>query len=83
MPARTSGVLAVTGLPPLQPGQVYEAWLIRGTVPVDAGAVSGSGGRLVLRISRNILNYDSLAITIEPGVQYSPTTTPILAGELG
>jgi len=77
-----SGVLAVTGLPSLRPGQVYEVWLIRGGTPVDAGISEQANGSAVVRISYDPTQYQTLAITVEPGEQSKPTTTPILAGQL-
>lgn len=80
-PAQQSAVLTATGLPSLASGHVYEAWLIRGGTPVGIGT-SDTDGKLVLRLSRDLSGYQVVAITIEPGVQTRPTTTPVLAGNL-
>lgn len=79
---RHSAVLAVTGLPSLRSGQVYEVWLIRSGTPVDAGTSQQPNGSAVVRISYDPTQYQTLAITVEPGEQRQPTTTPILAGQL-
>jgi anti-sigma-K factor RskA len=81
-PGQQSAVLTVSGLPSLQVGQVYEAWLIRNGAPVDVGVSRGANGKLVLAISRNVSDYQVVAITIEPGEQPKPTTTPIVAANL-
>ena len=75
-------VLTVTGLPQLTAGQVYEAWLIKGGRAVDEGVGTQSNGSLGLQIPADVSQFDQLAITIEPGEQSQPTSTPILAGQL-
>jgi hypothetical protein len=81
-PGRHEAVLAVTGLPALAPGQVYEVWLIKGATPTDAGISAQPNGSAVVRISHDPTQYQTLAITVEPGEQTRPTTQPILAGQL-
>jgi anti-sigma-K factor RskA len=81
-PSRHAAVLAVTGLPTLAPGQVYEVWLIRGVTPTDVGISAQPNGSAVVRISHDPTQYQTLAITVEPGEQPQPTTQPILAGQL-
>lgn len=79
---RQQALLAATGLPRLTAGHVYEMWLIRSGVPVDEGIGTGSDGRLTAQIAADLVHFDVLAITIEPGEQALPTTTPILIGQL-
>lgn len=74
-------VVDVTGLPALTPGQVYEMWLFQGTLPIDAG-VGATSGTLVPKMDRDLGQYQQFAITVEPGEQPQPTTSPILAGQL-
>lgn len=74
-------VVDVTGLPALSPGQVYELWLFKDGKPIDAGVASTNGG-LVARLNRNLGEYSQIAITIEPGEQPQPTSSPILLGTL-
>lgn len=80
---RRQGLLAVSGLPRLTPGQVYELWLIKGGVPVEEGIGTEPDGRFAAQLSADLSRFDVLAITIEPGEQPLPTTTPILIGKLG
>lgn len=79
---RQQAVLAVSGLPRLTAGHIYEIWLIKGGVPVDEGIGADPNGALAAQISGNVPRFDQLAITIEPGEQQLPTTTPILIGNL-
>jgi len=80
---RKQAVLTVSGLPRLAAGHVYEIWLIKGAVPVDEGIGTGSDGKLGIQLSADLSQFDQLAITIEPGEQQLPTTTPVLVGHLG
>ncbi len=80
---RQQALLAASGLRRLTAGQVYELWLIRGGVPVDEGISAEPDGKIAAQISANLAGFDVLAITIEPGEQRLPTTTPILVGKLG
>jgi anti-sigma-K factor RskA len=80
---RKQAVLTVSGLPRLATGHVYEIWLIKGGVPVDEGIGTGPDGKLGIQLSADLSQFDQLAITIEPGEQQLPTTTPVLVGHLG
>jgi len=75
-------VVAVSGLPHLSAGQVYEMWLIKNGVPVDKGISSNPGGDLGAQISGDLSQFQQFAITIERGEQQLPTTKPILVGNL-
>jgi anti-sigma factor RsiW len=80
---RKQAVLTANGLPRLAAGHVYEIWLIKGGVPVDEGIGTGPEGKVAIQLSADLSQFDDLAITIEPGEQQLPTTTPILIGHLG
>jgi anti-sigma-K factor RskA len=77
-----AAVVAATGLPRLSSGQVYEMWLIKNGVPVDEGIGSSTDGQLAARMTGDVSQFQQFAITIEPGEQRLPTTTPILLGTL-
>lgn len=74
-------VLEVSGLPDLSPGRVYQLWLFKAGKPIDTGVASTNGG-LVARLDKDLGQYSQLAITIEPGEQAQPTSSPILVGSL-
>lgn len=79
---RNQAVVAVSGLPHLGAGQVYEMWLIKNGVPVDKGISSSPSGDVGAQISGDLSQFQQFAITIEPGEQQLPTTKPILVGNL-
>lgn len=74
-------VLVINGLPALQPGQVYQIWLIKeGSAPVPEPVfLSGT-----MALQANLDQYQTLAITIEPGPTGSqaPTSPVLVVGSL-
>lgn len=79
---RGQAIVTVSGLPPLQPGQVYQIWLIPpGGQPEGAGVFLDQASE----VEGDLARYQTLAITIEPGPAGSaaPTMSPILAGTIG
>jgi anti-sigma-K factor RskA len=75
--------LLAARLPPLQPGRVYQLWLIQGqNQPVSGGVftVDQQGqGLLSVAPTQQVSAADTFAVTDEPGPDGSPkATTPIL-----
>lgn len=83
LPEHQQAILIVNGLPPLQPGQVYQVWLIQNGQPQGAGVLQVASGETAMRA--DLTRYQTVAITIEPGPSGSPapTSQPILVGNLG
>jgi anti-sigma-K factor RskA len=76
-PAAQLFLLDVRGLPPLEPDQVYEVWLIGGEgAPVPAGTFDQSTDQHAIIADRG--QFDTLAITAEPG----PLGTAAPTGEI-
>jgi hypothetical protein len=69
-------MLDVRDLPPLQPNQVYEVWLIGAEGPVPAGVFDQPTDQHAIVADRDL--YDTLAITTEPG----PLGTAAPTGEI-
>jgi anti-sigma-K factor RskA len=85
-PDSTSAVLVVAGLAPLQPGIVYQVWLIQGDTPTSAGllTVDADGqGLLLLASETTIGSFDALGISIEPERgSRQPTGDIVILGNL-
>lgn len=83
LPRYQQAILVVSGLPPLQPGQVYQVWLIQNGQPEGAGVFLTPSGETAVRA--DLARYQQVAITIEPGPRGSPqpTSPPVLAGTVG
>jgi anti-sigma-K factor RskA len=69
-------MLDVRDLPPLEPDQVYEVWLIGAEGPVPAGVFDQPTDQHAVVADRDL--YDTLAITAEPG----PLGTEAPTGEI-
>jgi negative regulator of sigma E activity len=69
-------MLDVRDLPPLEPNQVYEVWLIGAEGPVPAGVFDQPTDQHAVVADRD--RYDTLAITAEPG----PLGTEAPTGEI-
>jgi anti-sigma-K factor RskA len=69
-------MLDVRDLPPLEPEQVYEVWLIGAEGPVPAGVFDQPTDQHAIVADRDL--YDTLAITAEPG----PLGTEAPTGEI-
>lgn len=75
-------VLSFDRLPALPANRVYQVWLIHGKSPVPSGVFGV--GTSDFAISGNRSDFQTLAITVEPGPLGSaaPTSSPILAASL-
>jgi anti-sigma-K factor RskA len=84
-PNDRSAVIVISGLPPLEPGQTYQVWLI-GNAPVSAGLLTvDENGQSVLIVTSEeaIGSFNSLGISIEPeGGSDQPTGEIVVLSEL-
>lgn len=74
-------VVSVQGLPALQPGQVYQIWLIQdGTTPQPATVFLSEN----TAVQADFEKFSTIAITIEPGPRGSaaPTSPVLVSGSL-
>lgn len=82
---RQVAIVSVSDLPPLQPGQVYQIWLIPANQPPQGkGVFLAASGDGETAVSGDLNQYRAMAITIEPGPAGSavPTSPPVLVGRL-
>ena len=81
-----SGMLLLAGLPPLEPGMTYQAWLIRDGTPTPAGLflVTAEGtGTLSLEAPDVLGLYDTVAVSLEPAAgSLLPTGAIVLLGAI-
>ncbi|MFS0712353.1 anti-sigma factor [Microbacterium sp. 2P01SA-2] len=75
-------VLVAEGLPEIADDQSYEAWFVRGSAPIPAGAFESTDGSAAMLLEGDMQPEDVIALTIEQsGGSPSglPTTDPIVA----
>jgi len=79
-----SAVLLISDLAQLEPGNIYEFWLIKGDVPIAAGLFNVDGeGNAILQVSRSVTPglYDVIGVSIEPqGGSVQPTGDIVMLG---
>ncbi len=85
-PKDNKGVLAVTGLPALDPGRQYQLWLIRDGQRRSGGVFSPDTegyGALLLTVPADFRDFRSFGVSIEPrGGSPAPTGPRVLTGNL-
>lgn len=78
-----AATLAVSDLPRLPAGKVYEAWFIEDGTPVPAGLLSRDPGRRLTPLDGPVDDATAVALSVEPtGGSEQPTTDPLGAVEL-
>lgn len=80
-PQQQVTTLIVQGLPALSGSQIYQGWLLQGDQPQSIGRLDIQNDIASLRFQGNLQDYDTAAISLEPGPQTSENTPqgPILA----
>lgn len=80
-----AGLLVVEGLPPLDPSQTYQVWLIQGNNPPQpAGFVTVQGTRGQTAVQGNLATANTIAVSIEQagGVQQPTVENIVLTGQV-
>ncbi len=81
-----AAVLVVAGLSPLEPGKVYEFWLITGDTPVGAGMFQvDAQGQAILQVPQNVTpgSFNAIGVSIEPeGGSQQPTGDIVMLGSI-
>lgn len=79
-------ILRAEGFPPLQEGQAYQLWLIRGDTRTSGGlfTVDENGcGTYVFHPTQSLEEFDGMGITPEPaGGSPGPTAPPVVRAQL-
>ncbi len=81
-----SSVLLVSGLAPLETGNIYEFWLINSSAPVAAGLFTvDNEGNAILQVSQTVTpaSYNAIGVSIEPeSGSPQPTGAIVMLGEI-
>lgn len=83
-PAGRPPILVVANMPDPPAGRTYQAWVIAGGSPSDAGLLDPTAGdRRILRLTRPLDGGDTVALTVEPtGGSPAPTGPIVMAARL-
>ena len=75
----------MTALAPLEPGRIYQVWLIEGETPISAGLLnvdSNGQGIVILNPEETIASFDAVGISIEPeSGSLQPTGDIVMLGK--
>jgi anti-sigma factor RsiW len=74
-----TAVVELRGLPPLEPGDAYQLWVIEGGTPTSAGLLAPTGPAAARTVATGLADADALAVTAQPATSRSAPEGPILA----
>jgi hypothetical protein len=82
-PSSGTGMLMCHNLPPIELGHAYQVWFLRGNERFSGGMLwpdrSGNGYALI-EVPADVMSFDSIGLTDEPGTGSSWPTTPRVIG---
>jgi hypothetical protein len=68
----------LNNLPPLEPGDAYQLWVLRNGVPESAGLFEQTGPSQAVRVAAGLDDADALAVTAQPRTSRIVPEGPIL-----
>ncbi|MDQ3809045.1 MAG: anti-sigma factor [Chloroflexota bacterium] len=77
------GMIAASGLPPIQPGHALQIWLVRGNERISVGMLrpdGAGGGYTVIRLPQDLQTWDFMGLTEEPDQGSPAPTSPRIMG---
>ncbi|HTI33556.1 MAG TPA: anti-sigma factor [Miltoncostaea sp.] len=79
VPKEDTAVVDLTDLPPLDPGDAYQLWIITDGTPVSAGLFEPTGPAAARTVATGLKGADALAVTAQPATSRDAPQGPILA----
>jgi hypothetical protein len=78
VPSQDTAVIRLEGLPPLEPEEAYQLWVIRDGVARSAGLFEPVGPAAAIRAASGLAGADALAVTAQPRDSRMTPEGPIL-----
>ena len=78
VPDEDTAVVRLTNLPPLDPGDAYQLWVLRDGMPRSAGLFEETGPAQAVRVAEGLGGADALAVTAQPRTSRTVPEGPIL-----
>lgn len=78
VPDEDTAVVRLNNLPPLDPGDAYQLWVIRDNVPQSAGLFEQTGPTQAVQVAEGLSDADALAVTAQPSTSRMVPEGPIL-----
>jgi hypothetical protein len=82
-PSSGTGMLMCHNLPQLQQGRAYQLWFARGNERVSGGLLwpdRNGNGYTLIQVPTDVMSFESIGLTDEPGTGSSWPTTPRVIG---
>jgi hypothetical protein len=82
-PSSGTGMLMCHNMPPIEQGHAYQVWFIRGNERVSGGLLwpdHNGNGYTLIQVPTDLMSFDSVGITDEPGTGSQWPTTPRVIG---
>jgi hypothetical protein len=78
VPGEDTAVVRLDGLPPLDPGDAYQLWVLRDGAARSAGLFEPTGPSRAVRVADDLAGADALAVTAQPRTSLTTPEGPIL-----
>jgi anti-sigma factor RsiW len=78
VPDEATAIVRLNNLPPLDPGDAYQLWVLRDGVPESAGLFEQTGPSQAVRVAAGLDDADALAVTAQPSTSRMVPEGPIL-----
>ena len=78
VPDEDTAVVNLSDLPPLEPGDAYQLWIIKDGTPTSAGLFESTGPAAARTVATGLQDADALAVTAQPATSRSAPEGPIL-----
>ena len=78
VPDQATAVVDLSDLPPLDPGDAYQLWIVRNGTPTSAGLFESTGPAEARTVATGLQDGDALAVTAQPATSRTAPKGPIL-----
>ena len=78
VPDEDTAVVNLSDLPPLEPGDAYQLWIIKDGTPTSAGLFESTGPAAARTVATGLQDADALAVTAQPATSRTAPEGPIL-----
>jgi hypothetical protein len=82
-PTSRTGMLTARGMPPVQPGHVWQLWFVRGNERLSGGLLwpdHYGNGYCLLQVPADLQTFEGIGVTEEPGQGSAWPTSPRVLG---
>ena len=78
VPGEDTAVVDLSDLPPLEPGDAYQLWIIDDGTPTSAGLFESTGPAAARTVATGLQGAEAVAVTAQPATSRAAPEGPIL-----